>query len=1281
MTNMKISRLTVSMLFLLAFAVLYGGCALSSKEVVPLLPLENVEDQKDFIFFDNFSQNTIGDRPGVWAITNGDAEVVPSPDLISGKAVRVWAGSEHNGVDTHFKGKLWSSEFRDVKAIAVEYQIKRTQGSANLYVSTGKGHHVNFHVNEEGQLRYRDGSGQFGPVLATLTDGWNQFKFTANRDRDEVYAYLNDMDSPIAGPLTFRNPIESWANAHIYLLHGKTVSDIQYGEFKVWAHTEEEQKKAVIVRHSTWIGDIPERPAPILPVHPAKVSREKVTLFVTENEGIGRARQPVASGIPLPKGHIWDSREVRLLRTDDTEVPLQTTVLSNWPDGSIRWLLLDFQATVDAGTQVELVMEYGSDVQRQPAHGGIIVDENAETVTVKTGRLTMILGKKAPFIRSLTVDGRVWDGAASPELVIEGAGGLRLNTSNAPYKLSVEESGTERVVLRVESELHDGLSNEVLNFAYDLRLHFHRDSSVIRFDPTITNLMGEHIMRFAHTELNGVALHFPGWLTPANVNFTIENGGEIVKGVASSVKLLQRDENKFEIIADGKQIADGNRSSGWAQFNTTDRDVSIGIRHFWQQAPKSMTTNEVGDLIVHLWAPDDGPLIMGGGEAKRHEIYVALTEEGGSVVPGAVHPLRAVASPQWYSETEAFGRPLFLVTEDELPLFDASVAGYEKFVEDAYEQLISNRDAFGEYGWRNFGDWSTTWAPDGWGNSEYDLAYAYFHQFARTGDLRYFDLAESAARHWMDVDMIWATNQTYWLGGGMIHHTAHRTYTATDHTWNQGLIDYYHLTGDRRALEASIAIGNFFSRLALERPEHRVPRIQQREDGSLPTRGSGWALMALVAIYESTLDPYFLEAAKGVVDILFEEQEADGQWKYVIPGNEIESRPRATKTFMTALILRGLGDYHRVTKEKRAADMLVKGLRFLVDEMWDEAIGGYPYIDYQGQPPSAGNTNLLLLDPFAYAYEITGDETFKRVGIRGFEATVHQFPGYVGNRHLGKVVAQGLRHTSHSLAVLIKPKDIAISAPQRIEIGRRQNSAAELGIVRSRKDEEIIGHLQIDHLPAGVHITPEQIPYEIPAGEHGVTVGLNIEVDPTVAPGNYPITVYDPENENLSSTFRVAIPGSRTIDPFDPPLQNSLFGSWSFRITEQESAGWEYDTDPAGQFFGDSGRMRRKASTEEFLIYDAPGLFGFTLTFYAPIEQMNEVSNQIRLSMSADGDEWEVIPIKIAWDSRGDNEYARGTIIPETSIYRGDRKLKVTVLEGGDPRSVQLGRIEIIGWQ
>src|SRR3990172_2966661 len=69
----------------------------------------------------------------------------------------------------------------------------------------------------------------------------------------------------------------------------------------------------------------------------------ELKLRVEEPAGAARQAWPVTSGIPFAEGELKDPQAVALSDDSGGRAPLQTEVLARWPDGSIRWLLADFQ--------------------------------------------------------------------------------------------------------------------------------------------------------------------------------------------------------------------------------------------------------------------------------------------------------------------------------------------------------------------------------------------------------------------------------------------------------------------------------------------------------------------------------------------------------------------------------------------------------------------------------------------------------------------------------------------------------------------------------------------------------------------------------------------------------------------------------------------------------------------------------------------------------------------------------------------------------------------------
>ncbi len=69
-----------------------------------------------------------------------------------------------------------------------------------------------------------------------------------------------------------------------------------------------------------------------------------INIDVKETAGLNITR-PVTGGVPLARGFAPEGSRLILLDSDNKPVPCQTEVLNRWDDGSIKWVLLDFQAT------------------------------------------------------------------------------------------------------------------------------------------------------------------------------------------------------------------------------------------------------------------------------------------------------------------------------------------------------------------------------------------------------------------------------------------------------------------------------------------------------------------------------------------------------------------------------------------------------------------------------------------------------------------------------------------------------------------------------------------------------------------------------------------------------------------------------------------------------------------------------------------------------------------------------------------------------------------------
>ena len=91
-------------------------------------------------------------------------------------------------------------------------------------------------------------------------------------------------------------------------------------------------------------------------------TRHSVVLHVNESAGIRRTAYPVNARVPLPRGALTDGAKTRLM-LDGKEIPgqmLPETML--WPDGSIQWLQVDFNASIGPRETAQYELQYGEGV-------------------------------------------------------------------------------------------------------------------------------------------------------------------------------------------------------------------------------------------------------------------------------------------------------------------------------------------------------------------------------------------------------------------------------------------------------------------------------------------------------------------------------------------------------------------------------------------------------------------------------------------------------------------------------------------------------------------------------------------------------------------------------------------------------------------------------------------------------------------------------------------------------------------------------------------------------
>jgi hypothetical protein len=242
--------------------------------------------------------------------------------------------------------------------------------------------------------------------------------------------------------------------------------------------------------------------------------------------------------------------------------------------------------------------------------------------------------------------------------------------------------------------------------------------------------------------------------------------------------------------------------------------------------------------------------------------------------------------------------------------------------------------------------------------------------YARTGTRRFLDYANVAASHWMDVDVCHYSKDPLRIGGQWEHTMGHcgAGIMVCSHEWVEGLIDCYHFTGDRRAFDTAIGIGENVLRL-LETPMYQT-------SGESNARETGWALRTLTALYLETWDEKWIAKCDWIVGHFKQWVEEYGEW--VAPYTD---NTTIRVGFMIAIAIGSLMRYYRVFPSEELKNLIIGA----VDDMVENCMLDNGLFYYKELPSLQRNgNNTLPLEALTIGYELTGDTRYLEYGRKTF---------------------------------------------------------------------------------------------------------------------------------------------------------------------------------------------------------------------------------------------------------------------------------------------------------
>ena len=678
-----------------------------------------------------------------------------------------------------------------------------------------------------------------------------------------------------------------------------------------------------------------------------------------------RVAEPVQAGIPLPPGALTDPARLRI-RDRGRPMPVQTRVLSTWPDGSVRWILAIFQPDLPGAAAKDLICDLDG-CEPAPARETIRIEESDSGWVVDVGPMQVtVLRDGFDLLHEVKLDGRTLlaAGGSNRGFFYEHTDGPRQDmASGALESAEWVESGPLRAWLTMRGE-HGGGDAPGLKYRVSLKFFAGKPWVQIQYqavlaDPResvdlthwglrISDPTGKEAdRRRADSRVYGPDLD-PDEPDPPTEALI---GRELAQ---SSFPEQIAETMAFDFCAD------------WTHSDTGG--VAVSVYQALQNFPKALRSTPEA-LEIDLLPATEPPLTLRRGVGKTH--FIQLHFHGPEV------------------NFLDVSRRSFLFQIPDIPMLDpetyaASGAFLDRFPTRRFDRLDYHMHhramcvprAFGMLHYGDYVEQSYTRQNRGrgrpvWCNNEYDPPHVYYllHCLFQERWLR--DHAAAAARHMMDVDFCHSSDDPL-RQGGVIHHSADHVsgHVSMSHEWSPGLLDHYHFTGDPEALEKAVAIGENVLR-RLQQPKHQDPK------GRSTTRETGWALRSLGPLWVETRDPRFREACEWITDKICRDIEKSGGLLDRYFPHTLGRVP-----FMISLTVESLRQWGEISGDNRIPAVIER----LTRDMLEETVGlaGLPYYKmlpslHQREPTSHN------IHPFTEAWRLTGDERFLRVAYRTVE--------------------------------------------------------------------------------------------------------------------------------------------------------------------------------------------------------------------------------------------------------------------------------------------------------
>ncbi len=649
-----------------------------------------------------------------------------------------------------------------------------------------------------------------------------------------------------------------------------------------------------------------------------KAERFAVPLRVACAIEIPGARQPLTFGVPFAKGQATTTDHFALRDPQHRLWPVQTRITAHWPDGSIKWLLVETSLVEMApgASNWELLV---GDGELAPIHQALVASMVDERASVSTGAYRFrldICRPDEPTLLCETQSGRL---LGHLSLKVQG---LRPRVSRIKWqRVILEHAGTLRTIVAIEGEVakHPQLRLR-------LRCTFHAGTGLFSCETMLHNAeaarhagglwdLGDSrswLFRDVSLVWNTTQSQRQAqlWVDPHHPTCMPASGGALVQH--SSGGRNWRSHNHvdrrghvplsrwgYDWQSQEHLPVTGNRATPTFVREDSEGALAVAVPEFWQQFPKALSLSPQEVRIGLFPREVEQDFELQPGERKRHTVWFHLDQHADVAVSSVawVHaPANIAATAAWHADSGVWSCMLPAQRDPDERLasvMSKAVAGQNNF--------FAKREAIDEFGWRHFGE---VWGDhegaffSGQGpvishyNNQFDLLLGTLVQWLRTSDDAWWQIADPLARHVIDIDIYHTDRDKPAYCGGMFWHTdhyltaataTHRTYSrynasresnvygggpGNEHNYATGLLYYYYLTGDADARAAVVGLADWVLRMDdghlapwawLDDGPTGLASRTRDEDFHGPGRGAGNSLNVMLDAWELTGEAKYLE--------------------------------------------------------------------------------------------------------------------------------------------------------------------------------------------------------------------------------------------------------------------------------------------------------------------------------------------------------------------------------------------------------------------------------------